>query len=277
MSHDDIRTLARQWGVALDGPVRQSPTGRVGFGRRGASHVVIKIPDPGEDEANSLAVMLHFRGNGAVTVLDHDGGAMLLERAVRGRPLSELVVCGRDDEATGVLCDVMTALHRPELPAQSFPSIEDWGRELDEYRASKDMTIPSALVDRAIGLFAELVGSQGQLRLLHGDLHHDNVLYDDHRGWLAIDPKGVIGESSYEVGAALRNPTEDTTRFAVPSIIERRIAIICERLGFDRHRLLAWTFAQGVLSAVWQVQDGRYPTTGLATACAVLPLLEVPR
>ncbi len=121
---------------------------------------------------------------------------MLLERAVPGRPLTERVIAGRDDEATAILCDVMAALHRPELPAQNFPSIEDWGRELNDYRHSGDTTVPAVLLDRAIGLFTELAGSQGPRRLLHDDLHHDNILYDLRRGWLAITDHALrIGRS----------------------------------------------------------------------------------
>jgi streptomycin 6-kinase len=270
LAQDRIQSLARQWDVTLDGPIRQSPTGQVAFGLRANDQVVVKVPNPDEDEANSLAVLRHFRGNGAVKILDHDGSAMLLERAVPGRPLTELVIAGRDDEATAILCDVIAALHRFELPQQSFPAVEDWGRELSDYRRSGDRAIPAVMLDRAIRLFAELAGSQGPRRLLHGDLHHDNILYDQRRDWLAIDPKGVIGESSYEVGAALRNPTSE---FTVPSIIDRRIAIICERLGFDRARVLRWAFAQSVLSTVWLLKAGRDPTGGLATADAVLQLL----
>jgi streptomycin 6-kinase len=229
----------------------------------------VKVPNPDEDEANSLAVLSHFDGTGAVKVLDHDGGAMLLERAVPGHPLTELVIAGRDDEATAILCEVMVALHGLEVPRQSFPTVEDWGRELDEYRRSGDMTISATLLDRALGRFTELAGTQESRRLLHGDLHHDNILFDDRRGWLAIDPKGVIGEPGYEVGAAVRNPA---ARFTVPSIIERRVGIFCERLGFDRRRVLGWAFTQAVLSAVWQVEAGDAPT-GLMTAEAVLQLL----
>jgi streptomycin 6-kinase len=134
-------------------------------------------------------------------------------------------------------------------------------------------TIPPDLIGRAISCFQDLASSQGPRRLLHGDLHHHNILFDDRRGWVAIDPKGVIGESAYEIGAALRNPTSDPAVFAVPSIIKRRISIVSERLALDPDRILRWAFAQGVLSAVWRVADGRDPRRGLATASAILPML----
>jgi streptomycin 6-kinase len=269
-----LSVLCSTWSVDIDGAPIETATAHVAFGMRGRDAVVLKIPKPDGDEANASSTLRHFGGHGAVRLLECDAcGAMLLERAIPGRPLSELVVAGADDEATAILCDVMAALHRPEAPSTDFPHIEDWGAELLRYRASGDETIAPAIVERAIEIFADLASTQGTLRLLHGDLHHANVLYDRQRGWLAIDPKGVVGEPIYEIGAALRNPTSDTAMFAVPAIIERRIGMISARLGFDPVRALAWTFAQGVLSAAWRIEDGRDPTRGLATAHAALHLL----
>jgi streptomycin 6-kinase len=90
-------------------------------------------------------------------------------------------------------------------------------------------------------MFAELAASQGPRCLLHGDLHQTNILWDEQRGWLAIDPKGVIGEPAYEFGAALRNPDV--------GLADRRIHIIAERTGLDRERVAGWAYAQAVLSA----------------------------
>jgi len=270
-----IAELAQRWDVVLTGTIVESPTGQVAFGRRGPKDVVLKIPKPDDDEANSRVALLHFNGHGAVRVIEHVMGAMLMERATPGHALTDLVVAGRDDEATAALCDVVASLHRPDLTAAvaaQFPSVEDWGSELAAYRGGIG-PISSDMIERAISVFAELAGSQGPRRLLHGDLHHHNILYDDRLGWLAIDPKGVVGEGAYEIGAALRNPTEDPAMFAVRSIIERRIAIVRERLRFDPDRVLRWAFAQGALSAVWRAADDRDPTRGLATAEAIRPML----
>jgi streptomycin 6-kinase len=82
------------------------------------------------------------------------------------------------------------------------------------------------------------------------------VLFDERRSWVAIDPKGVIGELEYEIGAALRNPYERPDLLASPETIERRLAIFQAALGIDVDRARAWAFAQGVLSAIWSVEDG---------------------
>src|SRR5262249_53563685 len=131
----------------------------------------------------------------------------------------------------------------------------------------------AVLLQRACALFGDLAASQGDRKLLHGDLHHDNILWDAARGWVAVDPKGVIGEPAYELGAMLRNPTENPELFALPSIAARRAGIIAEHLACDADRVLAWGFAQAVLSAVWALDDGANPARGMATAAAIWPLL----
>lgn len=265
--------FVRRWGLILEERILQTPSGHIVFARRGAQSVVLKLPSRGTDERHSHAALAHFTGNGAVMIVDHADGATLLERVIPGRALTELVVAGSEDQATNILCDVIAALHQPDPPDGGFPHIEDWGRDLERYRHSGDTTIPSAMVDRASNLFTDLAASQSGRRLLHGDLHHNNVLYDERRGWLAIDPKGVLGEPAYEIGAVLRNPTETPALFAIPSIIDRRVRIISERLALDSDRILAWAFAQAVLSAIWAVEDGIDHVRGLATASAILPLL----
>jgi streptomycin 6-kinase len=113
-------------------------------------------------------------------------------------------------------------------------------------------------------VYSELAAAQREPALLHGDLQHYNVLFDERRGWVAIDPKGVIGELEYEIGAALRNPYERPELLASPAVIERRLAIFYAALGIDVDRARAWAFAQGVLSAIWSVEDGHAVDAGHA-------------
>ena len=81
----------------------------------------------------------------------------------------------------------------------------------------------------------------------------------DYRGWLAIDPKGVIGEPPYEFGAALRN-------LSSTSVVDRWSRVIAERLGLDRQRIVSWAFAQAVLAAIWSIEDGQNPAWAIAAA-----------
>jgi streptomycin 6-kinase len=267
-----IEAAMGRWRLVPDGPVRTTPTGFVAFVRQGSDRRVLKIIGFDPDEANSAAVLGHYGGRGAVEAIAHRGRAILLERIEPGHHLTDLVVAGNDDAATIAVCEVMRALHRGDPPIGPFATVETWGESFADHQRAGG-PLPAATVDRARGIYAELSRSQGPRFVLHGDLHHDNVLYDAARGWLAIDPKGVIGEAAYETGAMLRNPTEETALFATPAVIDRRVRILCERCAFDRARVLGWCFSQAVLAALWASEDGTEDKRGLATAEATLALM----
>jgi streptomycin 6-kinase len=95
--------------------------------------------------------------------------------------------------------------------------------------------------------------------LLHADLHHWNILSSQRGCWLAIDPKGVVGEPAYETGAWLRNPFPQLLHSShALGMTQRRLDQMAEGLGFDRLRLACWAFAQAVLSAWWAFEDHSY-------------------
>ena len=89
--------------------------------------------------------------------------------------------------------------------------------------------------------------------LLHGDLHHYNILSAGREPWLAIDPKVVVGEAENEVGAFVRNRLLPVSR--PERLLARRLDQFADELGFDRERILGWSLAQAVLSAWWSFED----------------------
>jgi streptomycin 6-kinase len=276
----ELTAAAERWGVRLDpAPPLRSPSGLVAFGRDGdGAQVVVKVAAPGSDEELGGAVLRHFGGNGSVRLLAWEGRATLQERIVPAQPLAELVHTGDDDAATTQLCATAAALHHAGMPSPettgiaipAFATVARWGQAFERYRRAGATLLPAALVDRAAELFAELEATQDATCLLHGDLQHYNVLRDERRGWLAIDPKGVIGEPAYELGALLRNPGDGPeASFADPRIIRRRVSIIHEMLGLNPARVLAWAFAQCVLSAVWSWEDRESPDQAIRVARAI--------
>jgi streptomycin 6-kinase len=246
------------------------------FGERDGLPVVLKfIKKPG-DEWRSGHVLESFDGRGVVRAYEWTDGAVLMERLVPGNPLVELSLNGRDQEATDILADVILRMS-PRQSAGHFATVEDWGKAFDWYIASGDQRIPKWLVEEAARIYAGLSQSQTRPRLLHGDLQHYNVLFDSARGWLAIDPKGVVGEVEFELGAAFRNPWELPELFVRTATIQNRLERFASELDIDPRRALAWAFAQGVLSAIWLIEDGFQvdPTTPpLRFAEAALQLLK---
>lgn len=211
--------------------------------------------DPGfEREAEALRL---FGGRGAARLLefDLDRGAMLLERLEPGVPLTTV---RDDDEATCIAADVLRQLWRPVPPGHPFPSVSDWAWGFDRLRRSfggGTGPMPAALVERAEAFFAELLASQGEPALLHGDLHHYNVLAARREPWLAIDPKGVVGEPAYDTAALLHNPVETLRTPRPGKVLERRVDLLSKELGLDRERVRGWGFAQAVLAAYWGLED----------------------
>jgi len=205
-------------------------------------------------ERQSGAVLAAFDGRGTVRLLDDAGGVLLLERLEPGTSLVPRVLEGDDDGASRILADVIQRMSPRQSPA--CPTVHDWALGFDRYLASADASVPRPLVIAAHQAYLRLCASQTSPRLLHGDLHHGNVLFDARRGWLAIDPKGVVGEVEYEIGAALRNPYEGLDFVVEPATITRRASLFAHLLGLDVDRILAWGFAQAVLAAVWEVEDG---------------------
>jgi len=222
---------------------------------RRSSPVVLKISKQRGDELRAGEVLRAFAGHGAVRVLEFDRGAILLERLEPGKQLVELVQLGKDEEATQILSEVMLRMAHHAAP-EHCPTVLDWAQGFDRYLHTGDNRIDESLLNEARELYQSLATSQKTTMLLHGDLHHYNVLFDSSRGWVAIDPKGVVGEVEYEVGAMLRNPTEQVDLFASTSTIERRLERLASILHLDYDRALAWAFAQAVLSAIWDIEDG---------------------
>ena len=255
---DDLRTRAAAWNVTID-EIRETQGSLLAFGTRGASRVVLKLIKQHGDESNSGAVLKAFTGNGTVRVLEYEIGAVLLERIDPGKQLTSLVKQGEDEAATEILADVVHKLAN-HTPPSGCPTAADWGLGFDRYLETGDRQIPQNLVDEAHALYQHLAASQRNPMLLHGDLQHYNVLFDHDRGWVAIDPKGVVGELEYEIGPILRNPVEQSELFLQPTTIERRLEILTSTLNLDYARVLRWSFAQAVLSAIWDVEDG-YPVT----------------
>jgi streptomycin 6-kinase len=115
--------------------------------------------------------------------------------------------------------------------------------------------LPAALVKEAEVLFDELIRTQAEPRLLHGDLHHGNILAAHRRPWLAIDPKGVIGEPAFDTGALLYNPVELLDAPQPGKVLEQRIDQLAEELNLDRARVHGWGLSRAVLAAYWGWED----------------------
>jgi len=256
----------------------------IALGSRNNQPVVVKVLKQTGDEWHSGEILKALDGSGVVRVYQQTPGAVLMERLRPGNSLVEMAIGGKDEEATDILADVirrMSSLESSESASESskaFKTVQDWGKGFERYVATRDDQIPLELVEAGRYVFSQLCASQRRPRLLHGDLQHYNVLFDSSRGWMAIDPKGVVSELEYEIGAILRNPVERSEFFLSRATIERRVKTFSNKLNLDFERMLRWSFAQAVLSAIWEIEDGFEvdPTnSSLRLAKVIWPMLGV--
>jgi streptomycin 6-kinase len=275
-----VEERVRDWGVVVQNTF-ETQSSFIAFGKRGNQSVVLKVIRQPGDEWRCGEVLAAFDGRGTARVYEYIEGAALLERLNPGTSLASIALEGRDEEATEILADVIGRMSRAPEPAperfKAFVSAQVWGKGFQRYLASGDNQIPRSLVEQGQRLYFDLCASQRDVRLLHGDLQHYNVLFDSDRGWLAIDPKGVIGEIEYEIGASLRNPYEKPDLFASPETVERRLRCFEAKLKLNADRVLAWGYAQAVLSAIWSVEDGFAVDAGnpsLRLANTIRPILK---
>jgi len=256
-----VAECAARWSLKVGPPLTTLYQNYIAHATRAdGARVILKIGPPVRELLTEIEALRIFDGEGVVRLLEADAGvgALLLEQIEPGTQLAAL--CEQDDEgATVAASSVMRRLWRPAPHEHTFPTVADWGRGFQRLRErfGRDAgPFPKKLVDEAENLFFELTRSMSAPALLHGDLHHFNILAAAREPWLAIDPKGVVGEPAYEVGALLRNPMPQLLTWPHLSRVQaRRVEQLSEELGFDKQRLHGWGLAQAVLSAWWSFED----------------------
>ncbi|MHB1988749.1 MAG: aminoglycoside phosphotransferase family protein [Acidimicrobiales bacterium] len=258
-------TLASEWGVTLGGYLGRSVHDVFeATGPRGEA-AILKLAVPGSDYVvHEARALLMQAGRGTVRVLRADPRGLLVERVSPGTPLSRVVTEANDDQATDVVAEAASAWdlavdHDPVLKQvsslrtdlESVPEIFSRTPGLADSRFEE-------LAEQACWLFDELVESAPTSVLVHGDLHHENLLLTTEGVYLAIDPHGLLGDPSYETAQMLLNPhclVDHLNSRELAAVTRRRLGRLSRLLGADRDRLASWGFIKAVLSQTWSLKD----------------------
>lgn len=265
-----------EWDLANPRLLNQTMTSRLYTVNHHADIVVLKVLEATEtDERRGAAALRHFAGQGAVRLLRWDEGAHLLEYAA-GDELVTLVERGDDAEATRVIAQVIEQLHGapPPPPGEGLVRLEHWFRALFRQADADREAGRESIYRRGAAVAERLLATQRDIRVLHGDIHHRNIR-SSARGWLAFDPKGLVGERTYDCANTLCNPV-------IPALVHNRerlltqATILAEALGLALPRVLAFTFAYACLNASWWIalNGPDIVAWSLSVARIVEPLLE---
>lgn len=255
---EDFAPWLDRWRLTPDGaPFMMAETGsRLLPVRAGATAAMLKL-GRSADERRGGRVMAWWNGGGAAPVLAHDDDALLLVRAKGSRSLAEIARAGREGAATRLICRTVAELHRPRsVPPPELPHLATLFSGLWNAAAMDSRFVAAAAAA------AELLAEPREPRVLHGDIHHHNILDFGPLGWRAIDPWGFVGERAYDYANILKNP--DLATLTRPGWVARQVEVICAAAGLEPRRMLTWAFAHGGLAAAWSIEDGRDPADGLA-------------
>jgi streptomycin 6-kinase len=232
---------------------------------------VLKLLTPnGEEEKVGAIALDYWGGHGAVRLLRHDDQAHLMEYA-DGENLVPLVKAGNDEQATEIIADVLNQLHETNRePPEGLYPLKRWFRSLfKQAEQDRQAGIDSVFI-RGARLAEELLDDPREVRVLHGDIHHENIRFKDGRGWLAFDPKGLVGERTFDVANTFCNPLDMQHDWVVNEArVLTTAGIFSEKLKIEPERILAFTFIYLCLSASWILEDGKYPDDELKIAALV--------
>lgn len=248
-----LNDYVTMWHLTNPQPLTQTHTSELYLVNYQGETAVLKLlnDDGGVEERVGAIALRYFNGHGAVRLLRDDEKAHLLEY-IPGDDLMQMVKRGEDERATEIIAEVLNKLHsvNKTLPEGLF-TLERWFRSLFE-RTEQN---PDSIFARGAVVARELLNDQRDVRVLHGDIHHENIRYSTERGWLAFDPKGLIGERTYDVANTFCNPGPMRELVETEARVMQTAKILSDKLHIQYSRILRFAFAYACLSASWDLDD----------------------
>jgi streptomycin 6-kinase len=244
-----FRHHLERWALTPDGAPIVTATSRLLPVRRRGAAAMLKVAIIDEERTGNL-LMRWWDGQGAARVLAQADDAILLERAEGGCSLADLARGRQDDAASRIICAVLAQLHAPRArPAPPLVPLTTWFGALEPAAGAE-----AGILRLAAATASRLLATQQDIVVLHGDMHHGNVLDFGAHGWLAIDPKGLIGDRCFDYANMLCNPDHEIA--TKPGRLARQVAVVAAAAQLERSRLLAWIIAWAGLSAAFARDDG---------------------
>lgn len=265
-----LHYLSQMWGVTDIKPVSNMTWNYVAKAIKDKDiPVVIKISCQNDTSKAEAQALTYLKGS-IIELIDYNSecNALLLKQAVPGISLRSLYP-QQAEQAMLYYTNVVNNLcsNGNQISPPIFPSINKWLISLDKIDASK---LPDELLHTAVTLKNNLLNQPKKQYVLHGDLHMDNVI-SDKDGWIAIDPKGIIGEREFEVACFDFIHKSEFNKTNIPNLFETRAIFLANQLGLELARLKQWVFIRLILGACWMIEDNGSPQLFLEQANKIFP------
>ncbi len=269
-----INVMVQHWGLRHIMPVDNMTYNYVAMAMTNAQlPVVLKISCDAKTSNEEMRALEYFDGDGSIQLLaaEDEYHALLLQQAIPGTTLKTLYP-QHLNEVMDIYVAVMNKLHDKKLPPRhEFRHVRDWLQAFTRVDLSQ---LPADMVAQAKEITAELLSTMRNEILLHGDLHHDNLIKHEDE-WLAIDPKGIVGDAEFEIAAFdIIHPSEFPLGSKVIDLFAQRINSLAQKSGLDVERIKNWVFVRLILSTAWSIEDNTEIGPCIDLANALLPLLN---
>ena len=254
--HDQLQAALKRFGLC--DPVRIAETGAAQVfrvTRRSGDPAALKLFTRGDmgNETGAVAFLKAWDGKRAVRVLDHSSDALVMEWA-EGPLLGDMARQVQNAAADETLAQVATRLHRTWVTLPDAPRLDTWIAPLFDLRFASDCDRPLRRdMERAAAMARSLLPPSEDWRILHGDLHHDNVIVTSD-GPVAIDQKGILGDPAFELANAFRHPRGSQVPLADGGLIAKRVELWSAALDVPARRLLQWAAVKCALSIAWRAK-----------------------
>lgn len=247
-----VKNIEKLFGITLKKPMPNLTYSFVALVETKSGPAILKVAPKSERLDREICWYQEQKtGSAQLIMSDNEQGALLLEYLQAGISLKQKVMTGKDDEATEIIAQVITELNPQKASNTSpFPHVRRLLKDLKHLLGRVD----DGLINYSLDLFNRLLEVKEDC-LLHGDLHHDNIL-SHGAGYKAIDPHGYIGPQAFEVGASIRNPYDCLPKYrSLCETVTRRLNILNELLPFSRDEINGWALIYTLIAASWSIQD----------------------
>ncbi len=243
---EKLMMICKEWGLTIEGEPSNLSYNYVAFVRDETNQsLVLKVGIPGYDFSNEIQATREFQGDGFVRLHKFDDklGSILLDRLEPGRTLKTV----DKQHQIGIYLDLWNRINRQ--PSLELPHIHNWFNAL--LNPFENDLITKEQIETALRYKKEIEDTSVENVHLHGDLHQDNILFDEEMGWLAIDPKGVQGDAYFDYISFLFNDLNGDL-----DLLEIRVRYIAKKQGLDEQRLRKAAVALLTVQVLWALEDG---------------------
>lgn len=216
--------------------------------------VVLKIGN--HSLLNEFNCLCEFQGRNVCKVYEYDkvNEAILEQRILPG---ISLLKEKNQDERIKIFVSLFQRLHiTPEKTDLFMPFSDKVKQRLEYIKTRVDCKIFLSMADKAEKLFESISVKYNDKKLLHGDLHQENILLNGAGKYSIIDANGAIGDPVFEVSRFIMLEFADNLTGGKDDAIKELVNKLSMCLNIPEEILMQCLFIENILWLCSDLENG---------------------